>query len=230
MNLEENKISDNSGHRSRVKKRYLNEGLDSFEDYEVLEMLLFYVNSQKNTKPIAKALINEFGSFHKVLDAPIEKLMEMPGVGKETAIFLKLLPDAFRYYSNDKVKEMKVLNDVEKVADYLKPKFIGINKEIVYAVCLDNCHRLLSCEKISDGVENKTAISAKKVVEAAMKVGAPEVIIAHNHPKSIAVPSKQDIIYTRNLKEILKAISIDLIDHLIFDNKGYVSIGQRGLL
>ena len=230
MDSDENKKSDKVGHRLRLKKRYINEGLDSFEDYSVLELLLFYIIRQKDTKAMAKALIKEFGSFHKVLEAPIEKLKEVQGIGNETALFLKLLPDVFRYYKNDKIKDVKILDSVDKAVEYLTPKFIGITNEIVYIICLDSCHRLISCSKISEGIENQASVSIKKIVEEAIKTRSTEIMIAHNHPKSLALPSRQDVVFTRNLKDILKAMSIDLVDHLVFDNRGYFSMLEKGFI
>lgn len=126
-------------HRARVRKRFEHEGLKTFADHNVLELLLFYSIPQKDTNDIAHRLLDEFGSLSAVFDAPKDVLMNVVGVGENTATLIKLMPELFSRYEQDKIKnESIVLNSAEAAGKYFMSRFIGANTEKLYAVCLDN--------------------------------------------------------------------------------------------
>lgn len=225
------------GHRQRLRERYLaDKQLDSFKPYEALELLLFYCIPRADTKPIAKDLINKFGSFSGVLEAPVEELVKIKGIGENAAIFLKLIPCMFKYYRTDKVNNIKILNSTERVGEFLGPKYIGQTEEIAYVVCLGSDNHLICCEKISQGTVNATSVNPRKIAEIALRSGAVQIVLAHNHPMGFAIPSKSDVMTTIELKNILEKISVYLIDHLIFsmseEEQGYdfVSMKQSGFI
>ncbi len=228
---------ETKGHRQRLRERYIADNqLESFKPYEVLELLLFYSIPRADTKPVAKALIERFGSFSAVLEASEDELMKVEGVGEKSAILLKLVLNMFRYYRTDKVKNLTDLSSTEKMGKFLGPKYIGQTDEIVYLICLDSNGHLISCEKVSEGTVNSTSVNPRKIAEIALRTGAVQVVVSHNHPRGFAIPSKADITTTLELRDILKKLSVYLVDHLIFsasDNElGYdfVSMGQSGFL
>ena len=216
------------GHRKRLKNRIVNYGLDSFEPHNVLELLLFYALPQGDTNGLAHDLIQEFGSLSAVFDAPYESLMKVKGVKEHTATLIKFIPEITRYYLNDKTSDVEILDSPEKVGKFFVAKFFGKTNEVVYAAALDNKYRLLNCTPLFEGTVNAANITIKKIVDFAMKSNSSILVIAHNHPYSTALPSKDDIVTTRRIREALAAVEIKLIDHIIVADDDYISLAQSG--
>lgn len=221
-------MSIHSGHRERVRQRFLQEGLDSFSDIQVLEFLLFHTIPQKDTNPIAHALLEHFGSLSQVLEAPIEELTKIPGISQNTAVFLHLVTQVGRYYMNDRVNNIKVLPTLESCADYLVPCFFGRKNETAFLLCLDAKCKLLCCRKIGEGSVNATGISVRKIVELSLNANASSVVLAHNHPGGLAIPSEEDVQTTNRIASALRAVDIVLADHIIVADDDYVSMIQSG--
>lgn len=216
------------GHRARVKKRFLDHGMESFEDHVVLEMLLYYTRAQGDTNPVAHALIDRFGSLAAVFDAPVEELMNVKGVGENTAILIKMIPQVARRYMMDKSRFDNILNSTETAGKYLMPRFFGERDEVVYMVCLDAKHKVLSCKLMFRGSVNSANVSIRKIVETALTYNAAGVIISHNHISGIAIPSPEDEYTTRNIEAALKSVDIKLLDHIIVADDDYVSMADNG--
>ena len=144
------------GHRERVKRRFRQEGLDSFSDIQALELLLFYVIPRVDTNPIAHALLDHFGSLSQVLEASPEELMKVPGIGENAAVFLTLIPQMGRFYMVDRANHVKVLPTLEQCADYLVPHFFGRKLETVFILCLDAKCKLLCCKELGEGCRMNT--------------------------------------------------------------------------
>ena len=193
------------GHRQRLKKRFLEEGLDGFTDVQALELLLFYAIPRADTNPAAHALLEHFGSLSQVLEADPGELTKVPGVGESAALLLPTL---------------------ESCAQYLVPRFFGRKTETVFLLCLDAKCKLLCCKEVGRGGTNSTGISIRKVVETAMGVNASTVVLAHNHPSGLAVPSAEDIQTTRQIAQALGAVEIALADHIVVADDDYVSIAM----
>lgn len=214
------------GHRARVKKRFLEEGLDSFSDIQALELLLFYVIPRSDTNPIAHALLEHFGSLSQVLEADVEELQKVKGVGESAAVFLTLIPQIGRFYLVDRTKQATILPTLDSCAQYLLPRFFGRKTETVFLLCLDAKCKLLCCREVGQGGANSTGISIRKIVETAIGVNASTVVLAHNHPSGLAVPSAEDIQTTRQIAQALRAVDIALADHIIVADDDYVSIAM----
>ena len=214
------------GHRQRLKKRFLEEGLDGFTDVQALELLLFYGIPRVDTNPIAHALLDRFGSLSQVLEASPEELMKVPGVGENAALLLTLIPQMGRLYMVDRTSAAQVLPTLESCAQYLVPRFFGRKTEAVFLLCLDAKCKLLCCKEVGRGGTNSTGISIRKVVETAMGVNASTVVLAHNHPSGLAVPSAEDIQTTRQIAQALGAVEIALADHIVVADEDYVSIAM----
>ena len=221
-------MSDHGGHRERIRERFRREGLDSFTDIQVLELLLFYCIPRKDTNPIAHGLLDRFGSLSQVLEAPVEELCKVEGVGESAAVFLRLIPQAGRYYMNDRASQTKLLPTLESCAAYLTPRFIGRNVETMFLLCLDAKCKVLCCRKIAEGDVNSTGLSPRKIVETALGVNASSVVLAHNHPGGLAIPSWEDIQVTHQIAAALAAVEVKLVDHIIVADDDYVSIVQSG--
>lgn len=218
-----------SGHRERLKNRFEREGLDSFAAHEVLELLLFNCIPRADTNPIAHNLLERFGSLPAVLEASKEELIKVPGVGGKSADFLTLIPSVARRYITDKNAVGLVLDNVEKLGEYLKPKFIGVNNEQLYVLCLDKKYKLLSCTMICEGSIGKVSVDIRLIVETVVRSSASLVVLAHNHTHGFALPSNDDIRVTSKISETLRAISVEVIDHIIVAQNDFVSFSQSGL-
>ena len=222
-------MSIHDGHRQRLMERFNKEGLDHFDPVQVLELLLFYSIPRRDTNEIAHALLDRFGSVSRVMDASVEELTAVPGVGKNTAVFLHLAKQAGRYYQVDSTRKGKVMKDIDDCGAYLLPYFIGRQKEIVFLLCLNaNCN-VISCRVVGEGELNSATISPRRVVEIALAEKSSTVVLAHNHPSGVALPSHEDVLVTQRLAAALAAVEVTLFDHLIVADDDFVSLAQSGL-
>ena len=221
-------MSIHDDHRQRVRQRFLDNGLEGFNDIQVLEMLLFYCIPRRDTNPIAHALLDHFGSFSQVMEAPVEELKKVKGMGENAAIFLKLVTEAGRFYQVDKAKQIKVLPTVEDCGRYLIPFFHGRRNETVFLLCLDAKCKVLCCKEIGEGSVNSAGVPIRRIVETALGVTATTVVLAHNHPSGLALPSGEDVETTRRVAAALNAVEIHLADHIVVAEDDFVSIAQSG--
>lgn len=221
-------MSIHDGHRQRLKERFLRDGLDGFTDIQALELLLFYAIPRQDTNPIAHALLEKFGSFSNVLDAPPEKLTEVDGIREHAAALIKTVQALSRYYDLDKVKQETALPTIEDCGRYLIPFFKNRKNETVFLLSLDAKLKVLDCREVGEGSINYASIPVRRVVEMALDTGATSVVLAHNHPSGIAVPSADDIQTTRRLAAALSAVEIVLVDHIVVADDDYVSMAQSG--
>lgn len=221
-------MSIHNGHRQRLKDRFLRDGLDGFTEIQILELLLFYAIPQKDTNPIAHALLDRFGSLSRVLDAPAAKLQEVDGIKANAATYLKLMKEVGRAYEVSKAKEETVLPTIEDCGEYLKPFFRGRKNEVVFLLSLDAKLKVLACRQVGEGSVNYASVPIRRVVEMALEDGASSVMLAHNHPSGLALPSPDDIQTTRRLAAALSAVEIGLIDHIVVADNDYVSMVQSG--
>ena len=220
--------SIHKGHRERLKQRFLEEGLDNFTDIQVLELLLFFAIPVKDTNPLAHALLDHFGSLSQVLEADVEELKKVPGIKDHAATLLALVTQLCRYYQVSSAQQNQVLTTLEDCGRYLVPRFFGRTKETVFLLCLDAKCKVLCCKEIGEGSVNSASISARKVVETALAANATTVVLAHNHPSGIAVPSNEDIQTTQRIAAALYAVEIHLADHIVVAEGDYVSMIQSG--
>ena len=221
-------MSIHDGHRQRLKERFLRGGLDNFTDVQVLELALFYCIPRKDTNPIAHALLDHFGSLSQVLEASVEELQKVPGIGENTAIYLTMLTQVGRYYLVDRSQREVILPTIDKCGAYLVPHFFGRSVETVFLLCLDAKCKVLCCREIGQGSVNSAGISIRKIVEVALGANATTVVLAHNHPSGLALPSAEDIQTTRRVAAALRAVEVHLADHIVVADGDYVSMVQSG--
>ena len=179
------------GHRQRKRERFLKQGADGLADHEVLELLLYYAIPRRDTNETAHRLLQKFGTLQNVFNAPAEELSRVEGMGEGAALFLTLLPAVYRRTMRSTGPE-KVLNSVEKCGRYFLSLLAQERQETLYQLCLDAKGKLLTCKKLSQGSADCTALSVRQVVENALLSGASAVVLAHNHPSGVALPSEND--------------------------------------
>jgi DNA repair protein RadC len=216
------------GHRQRLRERFLKEGLDHFDDLYVLEILLFYCCPRKDTNETAHNLLNRFGSLANVLEAGYEDLQKVPGIGEHAACFLNLVYQVFRRYQIGKAGTVTILRDVAECGEFLVPYFYGRKNEVVYILCLDAKRKLLSCKEMGEGSINSAGVPIRRIVEYALGSNATSVVLAHNHPSGLAIPSQEDVYATRRLAVALDAVDVILADHLVISDGDFVSMVQSG--
>jgi len=220
-----------TGHRKRLRMRFLKEGLDSFEDHQVLELLLFQAVPRRDTNPLAHKLIQRFGSLSAVLEADPKDLASVEGVGENAAAFLSMIPHVTRRYFHDRVKHSrKPLNNSESAAEYLVPLMAGRSEEVFYVICLDSQLRVLYPALISEGTVKDALVHPRHVAEAAVRHKAASVILAHNHPAGSVKPSAHDHKLTRSLVQALGGIDIKVVDHVIIAGDQFYSFAKEGKL
>lgn len=219
-----------TGHRERLFERYANSGIDSFSDVELLELVLTFAIPRKDTNPIAHRLLAQFGSLRTVFEAPLLSLESVEGMTKRAATLLQMYPGVWKRYENCLQRETVFFRTTEACGDYLEPFFRGLRDEHVWLLCLDAKCKLLDCREISHGTVNFATLPIRRVVETALAVNASSVVIAHNHPSGIALPSKEDVELTKQLQTALQSVDVLLADHIVVAEGDYVSMRDSCLL
>ena len=222
------------GHRARKRAQYLRHGLDSFADHEVLELLLFYAIPRRDVNDLAHTLLATFGSLENVFAASPEELRAIPGLGEGAATLLGLIPDVQRRLRRQGKRE-RVYNTPEKVGGYLLRVLGDQRQEQLYMLCLDGKGKLLGEKVLSTGDGVSTALPQRQVVNFALSCGAVAVVLGHNHPSGVALPSEEDRVSTLQVstlqvEEILRSVDVRLLDHIVVADGDYVSMRQSGYL
>lgn len=225
MEQQNKKKNVHEGHRERMRNKYVNKGIEVFEQHEILEMLLFYAIPRKNTNDIAHRLLEACGSLSAVFDAPIDILMQQ-GLSYNAAVLLHMIPDLSRAYQSDKFdNEEKIITD-ENIGKKMVHLFAGKNEECVYAFFLDAKGKEKYSGIISKGDASSAPLFSKDIVSIAARCKAVTVIIAHNHPSGVAFPSRADLEATADIADALDTIGIHLADHIIVADRDYISLSS----
>lgn len=217
------------GHRNRLRESFLATGLAGKTEHQALELLLTYAIPRIDVNPIAHELIDRFGSLAGVIDAEAETLMRVGHISQNSAVLLKLIPQIAQMYSECKWKERRLLKSVPQVEEYLRPKMEHEKNEVFYLLALDNHCRLIEAIRMSEGTPNQSQVSVRNVVDDSLRVGATQVILAHNHPSGIAEPSPADIQVTRFLFSALAPLGVTVLDHIIIAGNQSFSLRSHGL-
>lgn len=214
------------GHRNRMREKFRKSGFDNMHPHEMLEMLLYYSVPRKDTNELAHSLIDHFGSFAAVFEASEDELVKVPGITYNTATLIKMVLPLSRVYHTQSNKAER-LNSPKECGNYFVRMFEGYSNERVMAIYLDNRCRVLCSEQICEGDVAQVVVNFRKIVETAMKYPLTSaVVIAHNHPGGIALPSQSDIRATQELIKTLGAIGINLVDHIIVAGDDYTSMAS----
>lgn len=218
------------GHRARLRDKLLTRGPDALADYELLEMLLFFAMPKGDTKPLAKALINRFGSFAEVLAAPTKVLLETRGLGPHSVAALKLVQAAALRLARAQAAEKPLLSNWTQLIDYLTAACAREPVEQFRILFLDPKNRLIADEVQGRGTVNHTPVYPREVVKRALELHATALILVHNHPSGDPTPSRADIEMTQEIKEAAGLLGIVVHDHVIVGRAGWTSLRQKGLL
>lgn len=217
--------NEHSGHRSRMRERFLHTHFDGFEEHQILEMILFYVYPRTDTNPLAHRLLNEFGSISAVLDAPVDTLVRA-GLTKNAATFLVMLPDISRVYLNDRNNNKSKIIDFDRLGEYFMPKFIGRDEETMMLLLIDAKGKEVYSGVISKGSFRASDAPVRKMVDLSMRYNAATAVIAHNHPSGVALPSLADVNATKEIIKTLNLIGVMLYDHIIVSDDDFVSLRE----
>ena len=220
------------GHRERLRKSYIKSGLEGFNDYEVLELLLTYSIARKDVKPIAKELIEKFGTIDEIAKSDTKSLLEVDGIGEGSAVFLKLIGDIALTLYREKIEDKDILTIKSKnsLLSYLRGEIGYSPREEFKILFLDSSNKLIASETLFYGTIDKSAIYPREIVERVIKNRAKSVIFAHNHPSGSISPSKKDIELTQYMYDSLKLLEIRLLDHIIITKNSYFSFLEEGLI
>ena len=213
-----------TGHRERMKAEFLARGLEGWPDHRVLELLLFYTIPQGDVNDLAHELVERFGSLAGVLDASVEELKKVKGVGDHTAVFLRMLPAVLGRYQGARTRLSAIINSPEDAYAWLEPYFFGARNEMVYVLCMDGKRQVLGVRKVAEGSIEMAEVNTRRIAEEAIGLRAAQIYVAHNHVSNLAIPSQADWLTTDTLRGALRPIGIELIDHLVFVDGDMVSL------
>jgi DNA repair protein RadC len=219
-----------SGHRERLRARFLKGGAEAMPDYELLELTLFAAVPRRDTKPLAKTLLARFGSFAEVIAAPRERLREVDGVGESVAAHLKIVEAAAHRLAKTRVIGRPALSSWAALLDYCTAAMARGAKEEFRVLFLDRKNVLVADEVQSKGTIDHTPVYPREIVKRALELGATAIILVHNHPSGDPTPSKADIDMTRDIVKAALALGITVHDHLVIGRKGHASFKSLNLL
>jgi DNA repair protein RadC len=217
------------GHRQRLRKRFLQSGLDGFLDYEIIELLLTLGTPMRDCKSMAKEAIKHFGGIYKVLEAPDKELQKIKGIGPSNIFGLKLFQAISERLAKEKISKKILFNSPKAVADYLQLS-IGCEKEEHFVMLHLDSRLGLIKEDISIGTLNASLVHPRELFKKAIQANAAQVIIAHNHPSGDPTPSPEDIALTRHLTEAAKVLEIEILDHIIVTRNSFSSLKEQNLI
>lgn len=221
------KKTPHAGHRDRVKTEYLTRRLAGWPEHRVLELLLFYAIPQGDVNPLAHALIDRFGSLAGVLDASVDELKKVPGVGEHTAILLNLVRDINGIYQQQRGDWGRIISGPREAGSLLAPYFYGARNEMVYILCMDAKRKFKGVRKISEGDIYNAGVNIRRVAEEALGMQAASIYLAHNHVSNVALPSSADWQLTDVLRTALAPLNVEVVDHLIFVDGDMVSLNEE---
>lgn len=217
-------INDNYGHRKRLLDRYIQNGLSSLHPHEILELYLTYSIPRHDTKPIARELLRRYNSINEIINAPIDELTEIKGLGSRSAALFPLIRDIIAYCLKERFEKQEAMTNMRHVEEYLKFCFGQRKDEYVVALFLDNANRVLKTKIVAEGTVNQCALYPRLIIEQALHFKATSFILAHNHPGGALKPSEPDWIITERLFTIGKLLEIPLLDHIIITKESVVSL------
>jgi DNA repair protein RadC len=220
------------GHRQRLRERFLKSGFDGFAGHEVIELLLTLAIPRSDVKQPAKDLLSHFGSLRGILDAPIEALRTIKGIGEVTPVALQIIKAAATLYLQESTVKQDVLADPTRLAEFWRMRIGGLANEVFEVGYLDSAYRLLrdGVERLEEGTIDRAAVYPRRVLEASLKRGASWIVLAHNHPNGNTAPSDHDRVLTRAVILAAETVHLRVLDHLIVSAGSTFSFRTAGLL
>lgn len=225
----DSKKSEHSGHRERLRRRFIDNGLDGFEEHQALELYLFYAIPRRDTNPLAHRLLERYRNIGGVCDAPIDELERDFGLSESAAALLKLLPEMSRLYNESKLSDTNFI-DPETVGEMIARRFIGRTSEAVALLLGSAKGKILYFDIVAKGSVSSSDFPLRRIVDLAIRHNARTAYIAHNHPSGSLLPSRADLDATKQISSTLKSIGVHLIDHFIVADNEYVSLHEHDLI
>jgi DNA repair protein RadC len=218
------------GHRERLRERFRKAGAEALADYEFLELILFRAVPRRDVKPLAKALLQRFGSFAETIAAPLERLLEVKGIGEPAAIELKIVEAAAKRFAKGSIAERPVLGSWSALIDYCRTVMAFSEKESFRILFLDKRNGLIADEVQQTGTVDHTPVYPREVVKRALELSATALILAHNHPSGDPSPSPADVRVTQDIAKIAAPLGIAVHDHIIVGRNGHASLKAMRLI
>lgn len=229
--MAEKDTNPHSGHRQRVRAKFIAQGnLDGFADHNILEFLLFYSVPRADTNELAHKLIDTFGSLKGVFDAPYDALTQIDGIGENSAVLLKLIPSLTRTYMTQQAADINMICSTPDAVNYLRPKFTAMRNESLLMLCMNKSGKIIKCSVISNGGIDYTQADLRKILFDILSCHATEIIIAHNHPGGLCVPSKGDIAMTQMIANSIINTGTTLRNHIIICDDDYFSFADNSIM
>jgi DNA repair protein RadC len=218
------------GHRDRLRARFVRAGASGLQDYELLELLLFRSKIRGDVKPLAKALVARFGGFAETLAAPVERLVEIDGVGEATAIELKIIHAAAVKVAQERVLRRPIISSWDELLAYCRVSMADEKIEQFRVLFLDKKNILIADEVQQKGTVDHTPVYPREVVKRALELSASAIILVHNHPSGDPTPSRADIEMTNQIVKAAQALGVKVHDHLVIGHRSQASFKGLGLL
>jgi DNA repair protein RadC len=218
------------GHRERLRKRFREGGAGSLPDYELLELVLFRAMPRRDTKPLAKAILARFGTFAEAMNAPEDRLLEVPGLGDAAVTEIKLVRAAALRLMRGEVLERPVLSSWQSVLDYCRAAMGFEAKEQFRILFLDKRNQIIADEVQQEGTVDHTPVYVREVVKRALELSATALVLVHNHPSGDPTPSRADIEMTKQIVAAAKPLGVVIHDHIIVGKQGHTSFRGLGLI
>ena len=226
----EKPASPNAGHRQRLKSRFTASGPEALPDYELLELILFAAIPRRDTKPLAKRLLAEFGSFAEVINAPRERLLEVDGIGEAVVTQLKIVRAGAQRLIRVEMASKPILSSSKAVLDYCRAAMAYEAREQFRILFLDKKNRLIADEVQQQGTVDHTPVYVREIVKRSLELSACAIILVHNHPSGDPAPSRADIDMTNQIVAIARPFGIAVHDHLVIGRQGHASFKALKLL
>lgn len=228
--MKQHVMDSSAGHRQRLRDRFLQHGLDGFQDYEIIELLLSIGTPRKDCKQAAKAAIRQFGSLKNVLEAPSAELQKISGIGPNNVFGLKIPQAVARRYLEEKINQQPFIASSVDVVNYLVHHLRDRTREVFLLIYLNGRNQVITQEKLFEGSLTASAVYPREVVKAVLHHGAAAVVLVHNHPSGNPKPSRDDETITKRIQSALKAIDVTVHDHLIVAGNKITSFADEELL
>ena len=218
------------GHRKRVKERFLKEGAEKFTDEDLLELLLMLNIPYRDTRKLARELLNTYKTLDKVLDAPIEELCKFKGLKEKSVLPLKVIREVARRYLKARAFQTEYLRSPEEVFNYLKYEMQNLEREVLKVSFLDSKSRILGIETLFEGTLTESAVYPREIFAKAFQKQAVSIILVHNHPSGDPSPSRQDLKLTKTIILAGILLQVKVLDHIIIGKEGYFSMAEKGIM
>lgn len=219
-----------TGHRQRLRQRYLKNGIETFHDYEMLELLLTYSIPRVDVKPLAKEILREFGTLNRVFTADTDKLRKIKGISDNSLVLIKLVQALGGECLLSELRQKQSLSSPLEVVNFCRMKLGGLENEVFMVIYLNSKNSLIEAEIINRGTVNHAAVYPRNVMKNALTKNAVSLIIVHNHPSGECSPSAEDLNLTNLMKEAAKTVGLRILDHLIVSSESYFSFSEENIL